>query len=104
MTQVPPTRNSSAIIPRAPWLAATRAARTPPEPAPITNKSTSRFVMLSSLQRLPRRSLVRRTASLREAPLLQLVAHLGRLVGRELVRPFLRELHAAVDHLGLLLE
>src|ERR1700722_4149739 len=40
MTQVPPTRYSSAIITRAPWRAAIRAARTPPDPAPITNRST----------------------------------------------------------------
>src|SRR5436305_12242524 len=40
MTQVPPTRNSSAIITLAPWRAAMRAARTPPEPAPMTKRST----------------------------------------------------------------
>src|SRR6476659_7788045 len=41
ITQVPPMRYSSAIITRAPWPAAIRAARTPPEPPPITNRSTS---------------------------------------------------------------
>src|SRR5207237_9990586 len=34
-------RYSSAIITRAPWPAAIRAARTPPEPPPMTNRSTS---------------------------------------------------------------
>ena len=37
--QVPPTRDSSAMATLAPWLAATRAARTPPEPAPMTKRS-----------------------------------------------------------------
>src|SRR5580692_4615296 len=46
MTQVPPTRYSSATITRAPWRAAMRAARTPPDPAPITNRSTFSSDML----------------------------------------------------------
>ena len=41
ITQVPPTRYSSANATRAPCCAATRAARTPPEPPPMTNRSTS---------------------------------------------------------------
>src|SRR6478672_3006320 len=41
MTQVPPTRYSSATITRAPCWAAMRAARTPPEPPPMTKRSTS---------------------------------------------------------------
>src|ERR1700738_3683541 len=41
ITQVPPIRYSSAIMTRAPWPAAIRAARTPPEPPPMTNRSTS---------------------------------------------------------------
>src|SRR5882757_7308034 len=41
ITQVPPIRYSSATITLAPWLAAMRAARTPPEPPPMTNRSTS---------------------------------------------------------------
>src|SRR4249920_1353689 len=49
MTQVPPTRNSSAIITRAPWRAAMRAARTPPEPAPMTKRSTLSSGMLVHL-------------------------------------------------------
>jgi hypothetical protein len=39
MTQVPPTRLSSAIATRAPWLLAMRAARTPAEPAPMMKRS-----------------------------------------------------------------
>src|ERR1700674_5740774 len=46
MTQVPPTRYSSAIITRAPWPAAIRAARTPPDPAPMTKRSTLSSAML----------------------------------------------------------
>ena len=38
-TQVPPTRSSSAMPTRAPRMAASRAARTPPEPAPMTKRS-----------------------------------------------------------------
>src|SRR5215475_2047181 len=41
ITQVPPMRYSSASMTRAPWPAAIRAARTPPEPPPMTNRSTS---------------------------------------------------------------
>src|SRR5215475_10154738 len=41
ITQVPPMRYSSASMTRAPWPAAMRAARTPPEPPPITNRSAS---------------------------------------------------------------
>ena len=39
ITQVPPTRCSSATITLAPDMAASRAARTPPEPAPMTKRS-----------------------------------------------------------------
>ena len=39
ITQVPPTRSSSATATRAPVMAASLAARTPPDPAPITNRS-----------------------------------------------------------------
>src|SRR6266568_365968 len=41
ITQVPPIRYSSATMTLAPWPAAIRAARTPPEPPPMTNRSTS---------------------------------------------------------------
>src|SRR5918998_4084404 len=48
MTQVPPTRNSSATMTRAPWPAAMRPARTPAEPAPMMNRSTSKSVIGAS--------------------------------------------------------
>src|SRR5206468_1220494 len=41
MTHVPPSRYSSASITLAPCPEATRAARMPPDPPPITNKSKS---------------------------------------------------------------
>src|SRR5271154_4552658 len=44
MTQVPPMRLSSATSVFAPWPAAIRAARTPPDPAPMTKKSTSNAI------------------------------------------------------------
>jgi hypothetical protein len=47
ITQVPPIRYSSASKTRAPWPAAIRAARTPPEPPPITNRSTSNSAMVT---------------------------------------------------------
>src|ERR1035437_1708270 len=43
LTQVPPRERSSATATRAPRLAATRLARTPAEPAPITKRSKSYF-------------------------------------------------------------
>jgi hypothetical protein len=39
LTQVPPKRSLSAIATRAPIVALTRLARTPPEPPPIVNRS-----------------------------------------------------------------
>src|SRR5437868_7088145 len=63
MTQVPPTRYSSAIITLAPCSAATRAARTPPEPPPITNRSTSS--LMQSPAALLRRNLVELLAQCR---------------------------------------
>ena len=39
ITQVPPTRCSSAMATRLPPRAVSRAARTPPEPAPMTKRS-----------------------------------------------------------------
>ena len=41
ITQVPPIRYSSATMTLAPCRAAMRAARTPPEPPPMTKRSTS---------------------------------------------------------------
>ncbi len=39
MTQVPPARCSSATATLAPDMAASLAARTPPDPAPMTKRS-----------------------------------------------------------------
>ena len=39
--------NLSATITRAPWFDAMRAARTPPDPAPMTNRSTSSVICVS---------------------------------------------------------
>ena len=41
LTQVPPQKRSSATPTRAPWPAAMRANRTPPEPPPMTKRSKS---------------------------------------------------------------
>src|SRR6266702_3649926 len=46
MTQVPPSRYSSATMTLAPCSAAMRAARTPPDPPPMTKRSTSCSAML----------------------------------------------------------
>src|SRR5947209_1175097 len=43
MTQVPPKPYSSATATRAPVCAASRLARTPPDPPPMTNRSKSYF-------------------------------------------------------------
>src|SRR5690348_13301521 len=96
MTQVPPTRNSSATMTRAPWLAAMRAARTPPEPAPITNKSTSCPAIAYASPDLSAGLSSGAAGSHRVAPLLQFIAHLRRHFGRELVGPVLGEVHAVV--------
>src|SRR5258706_7146176 len=50
ITQVPPIRYSSASMTRAPWPAAIRAARTPPEPPPMTNRSTSNSAIQAPLK------------------------------------------------------
>src|SRR5580692_10708189 len=50
ITQVPPMRYSSAIVTRAPWPAAIRAARTPPEPPPMTNRSTSNSAISAPIE------------------------------------------------------
>src|SRR3546814_9042604 len=54
MTQVPPTRDTSATATRAPAAAATLAARIPPEPAPITKRRSEEHT--SELQSLMRTS------------------------------------------------
>src|SRR5215475_11057660 len=86
MTQVPPTRNSSAIITLAPWPAAIRAARTPPEPAPITNRSTSGIPIVCSVLSLD---------------LFSSFPHLGAELGDDLVHELVRPL---VDVAGALIE
>src|SRR5581483_10260041 len=95
MTQVPPTRCSSAIITLAPCSAATRAARTPPEPAPITNKSTS------SLIPSPGASAVRLEIV---ALLLHLRAHAVHHLFGELIGPLLDPAEAVVENPGFLLD
>src|SRR5260370_33166563 len=52
MTQVPPSRYSSATMTLAPCSAAMRAARTPPDPPPMTKRSTSRSAMLQIVSAL----------------------------------------------------
>src|SRR4051812_9765401 len=56
LTQVPPSAASSATATRAPRCAAMRAARTPPLPAPMMNRSKAASLIRSrrrSLERLP---------------------------------------------------
>src|SRR5690242_18593206 len=101
MTQVPPTRYSSAIITCAPWLAATRAARTPPDPAPITNRSTSRSAIVCSSTGPPAwNAPVRRSQIV--TSFLEFNAHLGNHLFGQLVGPVLGEFHAAIDNPRLL--
>src|SRR5690348_9884689 len=96
MTQVPPTRYSSAIITRAPWFAAMRAARTPPEPAPMTKRSTSSPAMLRPASRLsPRRSD-------RVTLLLHLFANASDDLLGKLRAPLARGGKALLQHLGKL--
>src|SRR5690348_40786 len=52
MTQVPPSRYSSATMTLAPCSAAIRAARTPPDPPPMTKRSTSCSAMLNIVSAL----------------------------------------------------
>src|SRR5271170_2113107 len=84
MTHVPPIRLSSATSVLAPWRAAMRAARTPPDPAPMTKKSTSKAMGLTlsaaARERLP--------ASLElDALLLHFLAGADHDVGRQLIAP-----------------
>src|SRR6266478_3016915 len=83
ITQVPPIRYSSASMTRAPWPAAMRAARTPPEPPPMTNRSTSNsamvtlpgFYFLTRFLHANRHPL--RSKTLWKSYLLAALAHLG---------------------------
>src|ERR1700684_1033705 len=85
MTQVPPRRYSSASITRAPCCAAMRAARTPPEPPPMTNRSTSKSDMLHIV-----------------SALLHFSAHAVHDVDRQIVGPFGGAVHRVFDGLRLL--
>ena len=82
-------RYSSAIMTRAPWPAAMRAARTPPDPPPMTNRSTSKSAM-SDFDRL--------------SDFLATLAHLGaeRTIDGlgELLRPLIHVCHAGPIALG----
>src|SRR5260370_23283259 len=85
MTQVPPMRLSSATIVFAPWPAATRAARTPPDPAPMTKKSTSKAMDRA----LSRDSAPGSPAGLElDALFLHLIARAREDVGRQLLPPW----------------
>src|SRR5580658_5822718 len=82
MTHVPPIRLSSATSVLAPCMAAMRAARTPPDPAPMTKKSTSK-AMAHALRRF-RFAL----ANLKIDPLfLHLLAGAREDVDRQLLAP-----------------
>src|SRR5215471_14939825 len=93
ITQVPPMRYSSAIMTLAPWPAAIRAARTPPEPPPITNRSTSNSAIPTSTEFVP------------GSDLLAALAHLGTKLAvddfGELLRPLVHIGHAELDGAGL---
>src|ERR1041384_2770091 len=93
MTQVPPTRYSSPTITRAPYDAARRAARPPPEPAPTTKRSMS----LSGISRRPGSRWTRRLVSQRVSPLFHFVAHFCDDFFRQLVGPIAGEAHARFD-------
>src|SRR5580692_4673016 len=94
ITQVPPIRYSSATITRAPWPAAIRAARTPPEPPPITKRSTSNSAISAPTK-----------DQINSSHLLAALAHLGAefaadLIGKSL-GPLVHIGHAHLDRLGL---
>src|SRR6476620_12255317 len=91
MTQVPPIRYSSAITTRAPYPAAMRAARTPPDPPPMTIRSTSKSAMLRSQ---PNSDFLAALAHFRAEFAIDDI--------RELLRPFVHVFHARFDRLGLL--
>src|SRR4029077_1179121 len=80
MTPVPPRRYSSATPTRAPCSAAMRAARTPPDPPPMTKRSTS-WSAISEIV----------------SALLHLGAHLGNDVLGKAVAPLAGVGHAFVD-------
>src|ERR1700733_6623066 len=85
MTQVPPRRYSSASMAPAPCGGAMRAAPTPPEPPPMTNRSTSKSDMLHIV-----------------SALLHFGAHAVHHVDRQIVSPFGGAVHRVFDGLRLL--
>src|ERR1700710_1461810 len=87
-------RYSSAIVTRAPWPAAIRAARTPPEPPPMTNRSTSNSAISAPIEiRLPWSNLL---AALAHLGAELAVDHFGKTI-----RPLLHIGDAALNCLGL---
>src|SRR5262249_41357502 len=82
ITQVPPSRYSSATMTFAPCSAAIRAARTPPDPPPITKRSTS----LSAMSHIV-------------SALLHLRAHFVDDLFGKFIRPFAGQIHAFVRRL-----
>src|SRR5947209_4832961 len=75
-----------------------RAARTPPEPAPMTNRSTSSDMVFSLPRPIPGQEPERLHKAL--AALLHLGAELGVDFGRKRARPVVRGLHGFLQRLG----
>src|SRR5262245_61516782 len=113
ITQVPPTRYSSATNTRAPYCAAIRAARTPPEPAPMTRRSTScSAICRAPAARQHRRSAARcgagnddrapRGSSRQRLDFMPSLFHFGAhpvdYLLRQSVRPNLRISHALIEN------
>src|SRR4051794_27760804 len=88
ITQVPPIRYSSATMTLAPWLAAMRAARTPPDPPPMTKRSTSN----SAISPLPGKRRLDRLVALLHLVLEFFVHQFGKIH-----RPLLHPGHALLN-------
>src|SRR5215813_6968379 len=105
ITQVPPIRYSSAIVTRAPCPAAIRAARTPPEPPPMTNRSTSNSAMSLTWRPFPKFAGGARPVTTVRSDLLAALAHLGTELSvddlGEVLRPLIHIGHAELDCPGL---
>src|SRR5580704_9723334 len=84
MTQVPPSRYSSASATRAPCCAAMRAARTPPDPPPMTKRSTSYSDMSDVVPAF-----------------FHFGTHLGHDIDREIVSPSVGLSQRVIDNLRL---
>src|SRR3974390_2879394 len=90
---------------RAPECDATRAAQTPPEPAPITKRcacwsAIGRFCLLAG-RAGPRPAVWRLLCN---PSLLQLFAHFADNFVRKLICPFLREAHTGIGDLRLFIQ